>query len=167
MRSKRSGSAAIEFTLVGIPLVFALISIVEMSRGMWLYFSQTNAVREAVRYVVVRGSDCLVNSNTCSVTVEDVANTLLTAGIGLVSSDWNVTLISSSGLNNVSCRPLSSCLSNTTTWPPAADASVGSNVAISASYPFTSALAMFWPGAKAVTFGSYNLPAYSRQGIQF
>lgn len=167
MSSRRKGAVTVEFALVGIPLIFAIISTVEMSRGMWIYFSQTQAVREGARFIVVRGADCLTNGNTCSVTVADIANALATSGVGLIPSQWNVNLVSSSGANNVSCRPLSNCLTNTTTWPPYPDNQVGSTVAISGSYPFASALAMFWPGAKAVSFGAFNLPAYSQQLIQY
>jgi Flp pilus assembly protein TadG len=161
------GAVSVEFALVGIPLIFALISTVEMSRGMYIYFSQAHAVREGARYVVVRGADCLVNGNTCGVQVKDIAGQLAHSGIGLLPDHWNVTLISSSGANNVACTPLSNCLTNATTWPSSPDNQVGSSVAISASYPFSSALAMFWPGVKPVTFGTYNLPAYSKQLIQY
>lgn len=167
MSRRRKGAVSVEFALVGIPLIFSIISTVEMSRGMWIYFTQTQAVREGARYIVVRGADCLTNGNTCSVTVGNIANALASAGVGLVPTNWNITLISASGSNNVSCTPLSSCLTNGTTWPPSPDNQVGSSVSISGSYPFASALSMFWPGSKAVSFGTFNLPAYSQQLIQY
>jgi hypothetical protein len=145
--------------------MFVLISIAEMSRGAWLYHSQAYAVNEGTRYVVVRGADCQLNGNTCSVTVGQIATQIANAGIGLVPSQWNVTLSSASG--NVSCNPLSSCLSNNTTWPPSSDNAAGKGVAIAGAYPFNSALGMFFPGLKPTQFARFQLPAYSQQLIQF
>ena len=55
--SKRRGNSMIEFTLVGIPLMFVLISIVELSRGMWIYHTLAHAVKEGTRYTAVRGQN--------------------------------------------------------------------------------------------------------------
>jgi Flp pilus assembly protein TadG len=33
----RRGSSILEFVLVGIPIIFVLISLFEISRGMWTY----------------------------------------------------------------------------------------------------------------------------------
>lgn len=167
IRRKTRGSATIEFTLVGIPLIFALISVEEMARGMWMYETESSAVAQAVRYTVVHGANCSANGNTCTATVGNIASVIATCGIGLASSQWNVTLISASGSNNVTCNPLSNCLTNSTVWPPSPDNAQGASVAISATYPFTSALAMLFPGAKPVTFSTYNLPAYALQVMQF
>jgi len=164
---RKRGAATIEFTLVGIPLIFALISTVEMSRGMWIYDSETYAVSQGARYAVVHGLDCTQNGNTCTTTVGSIANVLANGGVGLLTSKWNVTLVSASGTNNITCNPLSNCLSNNTVWPPSPDNKQGSIVAVSATYPFASALFMFFPGSKPVKFGTYNLPAYSQQIIQF
>jgi Flp pilus assembly protein TadG len=166
MRRQR-GSVTVEFSLVGIPLIFALISIVEMSRGMWIYHNQTYAVSQGVRYAVVHGAACAKNGNTCTTTVAAISTVLANNGLGLAPSQWNLTLVSASGSNNVTCHPLSNCLSNATVWPPSPDNTEGSSVAISSSYPFSSALCMFFPGATPVHFGTYNLPAYSKQIIQF
>jgi hypothetical protein len=166
MKSRRQrGSSLLEFTLVGIPLMFTLISIEEMSRGAWLYHSQAYAVNEGTRYVVVRGADCALNGNTCSVTVGNVATQIANAGVGLVPSQWNVTLYSASG--SVSCHPLSNCTSNSTIWPPTGDNAIGQGVAVAATYPFNSALGMFFPGTQPTKFAAFNLPAYSQQLIQF
>jgi len=157
----------LEFALVGIPLIFALISIEEISRGMFIYDSQASAINRGVRYAVVHGEDCTKNGNTCTATVGNIATVIANNGVGLVPSQWNVTLVSASGSNNVTCNPLSNCLSNNTVWPPSPDNAQGASVAISATYPFTSALSMFFPGSKPVTFNTYNLPAYSKQFIAF
>src|SRR5215471_18790761 len=52
---QRGGSSLIEFTLVGIPIIFVLISTFEMSRGMWLYHTLAYAAREGTRYAIVHG----------------------------------------------------------------------------------------------------------------
>ena len=144
---RRKGSVTVEFAMVGIPLIFALISTVEMARGMWIYQTQAYAVNAGARYVVVHGVDC--------------------AGVGLVPSQWTVTLYSASGTNNQTCSPLSSCFGNGTAWPPSPDNQVGNGIAITGSYPFSSALAMFFPGTAPTHFGTYALPAYSQQLILF
>src|SRR5690242_2758769 len=51
---------------------------------------------------------------------------------------------------------LNACLGNATVWPEAPLNTPGSAVGISASLPFQSALAMFWPGAGRGT----NFPTF-------
>jgi len=163
----RKGSVTLEFAMVGIPLIFALISIEEMSRGMWLYHTQEYAVNAGARYVVVHGAGCATSGNSCGVTVGNIATTIANGGVGLVPSEWNVTLLSASGTNNYTCNPLSNCLTDSTTWPPSPDNTEGVGVAVKGSYPFSSALAMFFPGTQTTFFGTYNLPAYAQHLIQF
>ena len=92
-RRRVAGNTLIEFTLVGIPLVFLLVSVFEMSRGMWLYHTLATAVREGTRLAVVHGGDCNLYPNSCAVTVRTVANRIRDAAVGLPPSDMqNVTL---------------------------------------------------------------------------
>ncbi len=164
---RHKGSVTLEFTLVGIPLIFALISIEEMARGMWIYHAQEYAVNAGARYAVVHGAGCTASGNSCGVTIGSIATEIANEGLGLVPSQWNVTLYSASGANNQTCNPLSTCMSNSTVWPPSPDNAEGVGVAVSGSYPFNSALAMFFPGTKPTQFGTYNLPAYAQHLIQF
>jgi len=167
MRRKK-GAVTVEFAMVGIPLIFAMISIVEMARGVWTYYNQAYAVNGTLRYVVVHGADCTTSGNSCTVTIGNIATQLATLGIGLAPTSWDVKFISATSSNSVTCNPLSSCLSNTTVWPPSPDNKVGSRVGISATYPFSTSLAMFWPGASPTHFnGAFSLPAYSQQLMQF
>lgn len=154
----------LEFVLVGIPMVFMLISISEMARGMWLYQTLAFATNETMRYAAVHGKDC-GGSNTCSITVETLAQMAAQYAIGLSPSSLNVTFTSASG--SVVCNPLSSCYNITSLWPPSTDNALGSNISMSSSYQFHSALSMFWPGAAKVSFGVFNLGAYSGQRILF
>ena len=45
-RKSQRGGSLIEFTFVGIPLMFVLISIFEASRGMWTYNLLAHAIKE-------------------------------------------------------------------------------------------------------------------------
>ena len=173
-----AGNTLIEFTLVGIPIVFLLVSVFEMSRGMWLYHTLATAVREGTRLAVVHCGDCNLYPNSCAVTVRTVANRIRDAAVGLPPSDiQNVTLTSST--RTITCPSLEDCIKagslGDTYWPagaPGAVADVGANrrapVEIAASFPFRSAIAMFWPGAgRGQQFGLFSLPASSRELIQY
>lgn len=171
MRNHREcGNAIVEMTLIGIPIMFVLISIFEISRGMWVYHTLAHTVKEGTRFGIVRGINCATAPNACTATVAQVATVIKDAGVGLVTTDLNVTLTSAGG--TVNCNPISTCLNtgnvaNNAVWPPAAGSAVGTALTITAVYPFRSALAMFWPGAGKTSFGVYNLPSSSTELIQF
>jgi Flp pilus assembly protein TadG len=158
----------VEFTLVCIPAIFILISSVELARGMWNYHTLSRAVNQAARLASIRGAGCTTAGNTCSVTVGTVATTIATAAVGLPTANFNVTLTTDSGAATV-CNPLNSCLSSATVWPPSSnsDNQAGKNVTVSATYRFTSAMAMFWPGHNSVQFSAVTFPASSTQKILF
>ena len=58
-RRSRAGQAMVEFTFVGIPLMFTLISIFEVSRGMWIYHTLAYSVKNGVRFASVHGINCV------------------------------------------------------------------------------------------------------------
>jgi Flp pilus assembly protein TadG len=166
-RRRRFGNSTIEFTLVGIPLIFTLISIFEMSRGMWVYHTMAYAIKEGTRYAVVHGAGCGAPNN-CQATIGQISTVIQSAGIGLGEGDVTLTFISNSG--TTSCGTLTSCLANTTVWPPFPDNIAGLPVEIDANIPFKSALAMFWPGAgkgNGVSFGAIYFPATSQEVMEF
>jgi len=176
------GNATIEFTLVGIPLVFVLISTIEMARGMWIYHTLAYAVKEGTRYTVARGQ----NSPT---TYRNVCNAILQAGTGLLPED--LSLVFRSDLAGTkfahidgpftagTCSPTSHSPGDA--WPPGDNLSVidnqpGQTISITGFYPFVSAISMFWPGAgPGMTFqsltcqgaGTLCLPAASQDVMQF
>jgi Flp pilus assembly protein TadG len=159
----------LEFTLIGIGLIFALISFFEMARGMWTYQNLAYAVREAARYAAVHGKDC-ASPNTCRVSVGQIVGVLQSAGVGLDPNQTTVTLTSASGATTNGT--VTSLLSNSTNWPPstpATDYADGQPVKIKASYPFQTVLAMFWPGAGGPLNDSqtFNLAASSTELIQY
>ena len=170
MRSQR-GNSTIEFTLVGIPLMFILISIFEISRGMWMYHTVAHAVKNANRFLIVKGENCIAAGNSCGVTLGRIAQEIRDGGVGLDPAELNVTLISAGDTRN--CNPLQTCMADTTPWPtlttPAAPGSSrGQNITIQATFPFRSAISTFWPGAgRGMTFGVFNLGAASTEKIQF
>lgn len=158
----------LEFTLVGIPSLFLLISIFEISRGMWTYHTLTRAVNVGARYASLHGQGCSSNGYSCGITVGDVAGKIAAAAPGLPASLLTVTLTSAVS-GTVTCSPLSNCLTDTTSWPPATgrENAPGKEIVIAGQYTFRSALSMVVPGSSPVSFSTVNLAAQSRQVIQF
>jgi Flp pilus assembly protein TadG len=163
---KRKGSAMLEFVLVGIPVIFVLISLFEISRGMWTYHTMAYAVREGVRYATVHGKGC-ASPHTCQVTIGQITSVIRAAGVGLPASTTTVTLTPASG--SASSDTMVHQLASTTVWPPSGANAPGQAVTIRVSYPFQSILAILWAGAGAPLndSGVFNLGASSSEPIQF
>ncbi len=163
---RRRGNSLLEFTLVGIPILFVLISTFEMARGMWLYHTLAYAVKEGTRYTSVHGYYCSVTPNACTVTVGQISSVIRAAGVGLLPDQLTLTFTPSSGTPITGT--LANCLTNATTWPPAGVNQPGASITISGTYPFRSAMSMFWPGAgRPVSFSTINFPASSTEKMQF
>ncbi len=159
------GNALIQFTLVGIPAMFLLISTFEMSRAMWTYATLVNAIKEGTRFAMVKGTGCST-PNSCSVQVKQVAQRIKNMGVGLIPQSLNLTFTAAGG-TAITCR-LDNCLTNSTPWPPATYNGLGLPIRISGSYSFSNSISMFWPGARhGIVFGPLTLVASSRQMIQF
>lgn len=170
--SREKGNALLEFTLVGIPLIFVLISIFEMARGMWIYDTLAHAVKEGTRYAAVHGVNCVPvpsdpSSNDCAVSIADIAARIQNAGVGLPADQLTLTFSAGSGAPTT-CL-LQNCLTlKTKPWPPSPNNAAGLPVSISGVFPFQSAIAFFWPGvARSMIFPTFNLPASAREAIQF
>jgi Flp pilus assembly protein TadG len=162
----RRGSTAIEFVMAGIPMIMMIISIVEISRGMWIYDTLVHSVDSVTRHLVVRGYDCATYVSNCALTVGAYARDLASAANGLDPGQLNVTFTSDS-LTTVTCNPLSSCFSDATAWPPTVDNGRNKDVWVSATFPFQSALTMFFFGSSPVQFGTFTLSAKTHQQILF
>ena len=175
---RRRGSTVIEFTLVGIPVIFLLISVFEMARGMWLYHTLASAVREGTRYAISHGNSCNIYPNSCASRIGDVAARIRSYAVGFPPAQVeNVTFVSAT--RTLSCSTLENCLGYAGTggvyWPAGAPGStidLGGNrrvaIEITAQYRFRSAVSMFWPGAgPGQSFGTVVLPASSRELIQY
>jgi hypothetical protein len=162
---QRGGTSFVEFTLVGIPLIFVLVSTFELARGMWNYHALNYAVKEGTRFASLHGKDCSTSPNACTKTVADITQFILNNGAGLPSNGVTLTFTTAGG--TITCLA-SNCLSNASVWPPSPNNAVGSAIQISGTYLFQSAISMFWPGAgSGVTAGTVNLPASSTETVQF
>jgi Flp pilus assembly protein TadG len=173
MRRRQHGGTLLEFTLVGIPLIFVLISTVEIARGMWIYEMLGHAVRQGVRFTVVKGQNCATSPNSCAVTIGRIAQEMQKAGVGLDPAAFtNVTFTAYAG-RTITHATLQDCLADTTQWPAAAGttdagAAVGADIEISVQYPFRTPISMLWPGAgRSSSAGLFYFPASSRESIQF
>jgi Flp pilus assembly protein TadG len=156
----------LEFTLVGIPMIFILLSIFEVARGMWTYQTLAYAVREGTRYAIMHGKGC-ASPNSCQVTIGNITSVIQAAGVGLDPASVYVTFTPASG--SASTDTMTNQLASTTTWPPSGANVPGQTVSISAKYQFKTFLAIFWAGAGRPLndSGSFWLPASSSEPIQY
>jgi len=175
-RSRRRGQALVEFTFVGIPMIFVLISVFEISRGMWMYHTLAHAVRDGVRYATVHGYNCTNNGNTCTVTMRQVAAVIRDAAVGLDPAKTKLNFYTFPTSTTTKTQTGTQCTLDTSTNPcsatnlfppPACNTPKACQVEIDITTPFNSALAMLWPGAKPVTFTSGILGATSTDAVQF
>jgi Flp pilus assembly protein TadG len=180
-RVRTSGSTTVEFVLVGIPLMFTLITTFEMARGMWMYETVAHAVREGARYAAVHGSDCSASPNSCSInlgttngTQLGIAKVIQNAAIGVDATLFTVTIStespsSSTAVNTSNATVLSpTLLASATSFSTWSGSVPGNDVVVGGVYTFRTALVMFWPGAR----GGFGIPtitigAQSRERIGF
>jgi Flp pilus assembly protein TadG len=167
----RRGNVLFEFALAGIPIMLLIISVIEISRGLWTYCTLSYAVTEGSRRAIVGGADCGITPNLCTTTVSIVAAKISTSSVGLLSSRMNVTLSSTGGGVTYTCNPLSTCILGTkgsAPFPQYPGNAPGSDVIVTAYYPFQSPLTMFFPGLTSPTGGiTTTLHATSQEPIQF
>jgi len=175
-REKRLGQTLVEFTFVGIPLIFVLISIFEISRGMWIYHTLAYSVKVGIRYASVHGVNCVNNAgnpNTCTVNIgpysapgggalPSIAYVIRQAAVGL---DPDKTTLTFNANGSVTTCIMSACTA--TQWPADPNNAVGKPIRIDIATPFNSALAMLWPGASPVKFSAGSLGASSQDYVQF
>ena len=164
-RQGSRGSTVLEFALAGIPMMMAFIGIVQMGLTMWTYQTLSYATKELNRYIAVHGTHCGSGSNNCKLTVANVATAAEGYAIGLNTSSLNLTLTSPS--TSYTCNPVTSCSSNSNQWPPSTDSTVGTAIQVRMTYQVNPAFTMMWGGAKAASYGSYTLGAYSKQRVLF
>jgi Flp pilus assembly protein TadG len=160
----RSGQALIEFTLLGIPMVFITISIVCMSIDMWQYQNLAYATETTARYVSTHGASCSQNGNTCTITTGNVATLFASQAMALAADSVNVTLTDSGG--STTCNPVNSCNTGAAQFPSAGHNTVGSDITITATYTLKSPFFMFWP-PNTDPAHDFTVGAKSRQRIMF
>lgn len=179
--NKERGSQTLEFTLIGLPLVFLLFSIANMCFAMMTMHTMQEAVEQGARFVSTRGSTCSSGTNTCSATVQQIAGVVSSSSPGIAASNLSLTLIPASGsANQISCNPISVCLSSCSTgcngsratvWPTttSSDNSPGKDVILSADVTnLPTPMFMFWTmNNNAPKIGQTSFHAYSRQRLMF
>jgi len=172
-KRSRSGNATLEFTLVGIPLLFVLISTFEMARGMWIYHTLAYAVKEGARYTIVRGQNSpyqvpLGGTGTGNLT--GICNYIVQQGPGLIPHQLSLSFTSFSG--TLGPYTADAC-PGAPVWPPngndVIDNGPGQQISITATYPFQSTIVMFWPGAggNGMQFPTFTFPAQASEVMQF
>jgi Flp pilus assembly protein TadG len=178
-RKRERGNQTVEFTMIGIPLLFILFGVANMSFAMLTLHTIQEACEQGARYVVTHGSTCSTGGNTCGVTVGNVASVISSAAAGVNPSQLTVTLTvcaagvntcpASGAVNQVTCSPLSSCTSSSTAWPSSSNNTAGSyDVIVSADCTVASPIFMYWPGKnQSVKIPSSTFHAYSRQLLMF
>jgi Flp pilus assembly protein TadG len=162
LAQRRRGSAALEMALIAIPLIFFLLAVVELSRGMWTYTTLASAVKRGARFLIVHGSRCVGAASACQITIGDATRIVTQAGVGLDPMQMQLTFIS--GGQTYTCATASSCLTNGTAWPPAGANAVGVTVSVQGSYAFRPVMGFIWPGK---TGGTFDLWSKSSETIQF
>lgn len=163
------GSALIEFTLVGIGLLFVLICTFEMARGMWIYHTLAHVSKEATRFLIVHGAECQTRTACLAdANLGTFASRVQFHGIGLVPANLDVQVFRG-GTQVVGSAggyvTLGSLAGSTAVW--ATTANTGLPIQVSFRYPFQSALALLWPSAGQVKFNLVTLGASSWDTIQF
>jgi TadE-like protein len=159
-RKPRQGSQILEFTLASIPLIFLSIGIFGVGIGMWGYHSIAAGVKTAARIAAVRGPGCA--GQPCATTIGFYARMMVSSGVPGAS---RVTFRSAGG--NKTCNPLSDCINDTgDVWPSLPGTILGSDITISATFPFQALLPMLTVAGNA-TIRSERFGARSQQMVLF
>jgi hypothetical protein len=163
-RSRRGGNALIEFTLLGIPLMFITISIVSIGIDMWEFHCLEYTTQLTARYVTMHGRGCSQNGNTCTVTVGNVSTYFKNNALALDGAKTTLQLTDGSG--TTTCNTVTACTTTNTQFPGASYNSVGSDVTIWASYTLRNPIAIFWPPLNDPA-NDFVVAARSRQKVIF
>lgn len=170
MRRARSnsGQAQIEFALCAVFVIFLLISMVDLARGLWINHTLAEAVRDGTRYAMVRGNNYVDKSKPparlSDAKLSDVRQVVLRSAVGLSPGELNLRFESEGSVINC---PGSTCPSGTLTqnWPPDSYANGGLEIGISATYPYRSLVVIYFPGIKGFMFGAQQLGSVARERI--
>ena len=156
----------VEFLMAGIPVIFITMSIMEISLESWKFETMIYAIQVAARYACSHGRTCTKGTNTCTITVGNVATLINQQSPSLDPSLLDVTLATHSG-TAATCNPLNSCLTSSTQFPSSIDNGVGFDVTITATYPMNNPFPMMWFGNASVAGRTYTLGAVTQQTIVY
>lgn len=175
MRTKEKGEANVEFALCAIFIIFLIISIFDMARGLWIQHTLAEAVRDGTRYAIVHGGRFVdptkdattypANRLSPGGTLGDLVNVILQSAVGIVPGDMDLIFTSQAGTKP--CKPSTSCTSDTSPWPPPGGDGPSNPISISAFYPYNSIVVMYFPGTKGMRFGNYILGSTARELVVF
>jgi Flp pilus assembly protein TadG len=164
-RRRQAGATMLEFVLVGIAMIFMLICLFEISRGLWAYHTLAYAIREGTRYAAMHGKDCAA-PNTCTVTVGNIVTYMKNAGGGFDPDNTTLTFTPQSG--SATSDTMTNLASSSTSFPPSGAYAPGNTVQITSKYKFKTVLAIMWFGGAPVNdSGTFYLSASSTELIQF
>jgi hypothetical protein len=152
----------LEFLLVGIPVIFMILAIVQVSLGMFTYHTLQSAIDVGTRYASIHTG-----------TVETITQQIVTNAPGLVPSKMTLTFSGTTGgtsttagtLSTVATCAASTCLTNNTAFP--AGNAFYDTLTVSGTYPFATPFAMFWPTVGPMKLaGTVNLGATTTQLVE-
>ena len=161
----RRGSTLLEFSLVGIPQLFIVISVISAGINMWQFSSLAYASESTARYISVHGNTCSINGNSCLITIGNAASYFKSEAPALDVSKVIVKFTDGSG-TTTTCNPLSTCTSSNTTFPNTTYNGVGQDVTVKATYQLVNPIILFWP-PREDDVGTFVVGANSRQRILF
>lgn len=161
----RRGSTLIEFTLVGIPLIFIITSAMMVALAMWQFENLEYGSQSTARFVAMHGRLCAQNGTSCTTTVDDVAKFFATQTMALDPSKTQLTLTAATAATV--CNPLNTCNGNLAQFPDSAHNGINFDVTVAATYPVVNPLGIFWPGNSGLGAATINLYGQSRQRIVF
>jgi hypothetical protein len=167
-RRQRQRGSIVEFLLAGITSISIIISTVQLGLAMWNYHTLAEAVHETNRYISSHGRTCVTGGNHCGITLDDIVTKFQNNSVGLPSGSVNLTLTSETGVVQT-CSPMSSCVGNTTQWPPSDhfDNSPGRYIKLQGDLTVNSAIVVLWFGLSGQQISTIRLPAISRVPIVF
>ncbi len=167
-RKHQKGSAILEFSLAGVPLLFIWISVIQMSIAMWSFHTLQYACKSGGAYVQLHGAtDGYCASNTCQ--VGNAATAIANKLIGILPSQVTAsfyTVSSSDHLTKtlVKTCALDACETDTTTFPNLA---TNGEFAIQLEYQFKNGLSMFALQGNTVRFQNPWFPAYTHLTVLY
>ena len=163
----RGGNALVEFTLLGIPVIFITISIVAMGLNMWEFHNLAYATESTARYISMHGATC-GSPNSCTLTIQSSANFFETQALALDPS--LVKVIFTDGSGSTTCNPVKNCTTssagNLVKFPATNYNAVNSDISVSATYLLKNPIALYWP-PDSDSSHDFTVGAVSKQRILF
>ncbi len=172
-KNRRRGSAILEFTLAGLPMLFMLVATFELARGMWVYHTVSGAAREGAHYATRHANQCTQHGNTCAATLQSIGQAITQFGMGVIPAD-TVVILSGSSAPTIGPIGLDSMLTSTQYWPTISatqpsypGGKIGEDLQVEIRYRFQSAIVVFFPGSADARIPTFWMSAASREAIQF